>query len=71
MTAAQFSWKDAPDLMARLSRTQNHPANENQDIMTFAGMCSSEDELLRHVEHYEDRAFYYVAPAPKRRRKAA
>jgi hypothetical protein len=69
MTTTQFSWKDAPELMARLGSAQNHPANDMIDIMTFAGFASSHAELLRHVEHYEARAARYVAP--KRRRKAA
>lgn len=55
-TAKRFSWKDAPDLMDRLTSAQNHPRNENQDIMTFAGMCGSRSELEAHVTHYEERA---------------
>jgi hypothetical protein len=52
----QFSWKDAPDLMDALARAQNHPANIGQDIMTFAGMCDSRDELELHLCRYEIRA---------------
>lgn len=52
----KFSWKDAPDLMDRLGKAQNHPANINQDIMTFVGFMSSRAELERHVAHYEERA---------------
>lgn len=63
-----FSWKDAPDLIARLRSTQNHPANDMIDIMTFAGLTSSREELLRHVEHYEAREINYITP--KRRRRA-
>jgi len=53
---AQFTWKDAPDLMADLAKAQNHPANVDQDIMSFAGLCSSRDELALHVARYEIRA---------------
>lgn len=42
-----FTWKDAPDLMARLSAAQN--CIDTQDIMTFAGFFSSREELERHV----------------------
>jgi hypothetical protein len=52
----KFSWKDAPDLMDRLGQAQNAPFNSNIDIMTFAGMCDSRDELERHVVRYEERA---------------
>lgn len=65
-----WTWKQSPDLMARLASTQNHPANVNQDIMTVAGWLDSEAELLRHVEGYERQAAEYVAP-PIRRRRAA
>jgi len=63
-----FSWTQAPDLMARLTTAQNHDANCNIDIMTFAGMCDSREELERHVSYYEIRMAEYVAP--KRRRAA-
>jgi hypothetical protein len=53
---AQFSWKDAPDLMARLTTAQNHRRNWNVDVMTFAGMCDSREQLQAHVEYYEKRA---------------
>lgn len=49
-----FTWKDAPDLMERLIRAQNH-LNTPIDIVTFAAFCTSRDELLRHVERYEQR----------------
>lgn len=52
----RFTWRNAPDLMARLTTAQNHPANENRDVMTFAGMCDSRAELERHVLHCEDAA---------------
>lgn len=35
-------------LIEALRNVQNHPAFEHQDIMSFAGMCSSERELLKH-----------------------
>lgn len=65
-----FSWTQAPDLMARLTTAQNHPANTNIEIMTFAGMCDSRAELERHVVRYEEYAAAYVAPK-RRARKAA
>lgn len=51
----KFSWKDAPDLMDALARTQNAPCNSNSniDIMTFAGLCDSREELEAHVSRYE------------------
>jgi hypothetical protein len=49
-----WSWKDAPDLMDRLSRAQN-ALRTPIDIMTIAGFFGGRDELLRHVEHYEAR----------------
>jgi hypothetical protein len=55
-TQNTFSWKQEPELMDRLSSAQNSPKNQNIDIMTFAGMCDSREELLRHVERYEARA---------------
>lgn len=48
-----FSWRDAPDLIARLTDCQNRM--DNQDILTFAGFCDSRDELERHVVRYETR----------------
>ena len=64
-----FSWKNEPELMARLTTAQNHPANVNQDIMTYAGWCGSCEALEAHVIRYEEYAASYVAP--KRRRGAA
>ncbi len=55
----KFSWKDAPDLMAALGKAQNHPANIDQDIMTFAGFMSSRDELEAYVCRAEIRAQNY------------
>lgn len=49
----KFSWRNEPELMARLVSAQNEAANEHQDIMTFAGMCRSRQELERHVVYYE------------------
>lgn len=66
-----WTWKSSPDLMARLSRAQNHPANIHIDIMTCAGWCDDAADLLRHVERYERAAAEYVAPVPVRRRRAA
>lgn len=51
---ANWSWRDEPELMERLRTAQNR--NTAIDIMTWAGMCESRAELLRHVEHYEKRA---------------
>jgi hypothetical protein len=48
-----FSWRDAPDLMARLTRCQNQI--DNQDILTFAGFFTDREQLERHVVHYETR----------------
>lgn len=53
---AKFSWKDAPDLMDALAIAQNHPANSMIDIMTFAGLVDSRDELELHLARYEIRA---------------
>lgn len=63
-------WRECKDLMARLTETQNHPCFEHQDILTWAALCESRDELLRHVEACERRAANYVAPR-RRTRKAA
>ena len=60
-------WKQNPDLMIRLQRVQNHPAFERQDVLTFAGMCDTREELARHVAYCEERAASYVPP--RRRRK--
>jgi hypothetical protein len=61
-------WRQNPELMARLSDAQNHEANVNLDIMTFAGMCDTREELERHVLYYEARAANYVAPVKAKRR---
>ena len=59
-----FSWRSEPTLMERLRTAQNHVANVNQDIVTFAGYCDSRDELERHVMFYETKAANWT---PKRR----
>lgn len=69
-TAARFSWRQAPDLMARLTAAQNHPANVSQDIMTFAGFCDTRAELEAHVVRYETIAANWVAPTKRGRRAA-
>lgn len=51
-----WSWKQSPYLMMRLQKAQNAPENVNQDIVTFAGYCGSEEALLRHVSYYEAKA---------------
>lgn len=48
------TWQQNPDLMNRLIAAQNELTTPI-DILTFAGMCDSRAELLRHVEHYERR----------------
>lgn len=55
-------WRQCPDLMVRLTAAQNHPANIRIDIMTFAGMCATREELERHVERYERAAAAFVPP---------
>ncbi len=66
------AWEQNSDLMDRLTEAQNSPALEHQDVMTWAAMCATRDELLRHVENCERRAENYVAPVRTRRaRKAA
>lgn len=59
MNMAQFSWKDAPDLMDALARCQNSPLYANQDIMTFAGFCESRDELEGYLARHEIRVQNY------------
>ncbi|MDI4667080.1 hypothetical protein K9U40_22550 [Xanthobacter autotrophicus] len=63
-------WRQSPDLMVRLTTAQNHPANARTDIMTFAGMCDSREELERHVARYERAAAEFVPPR-RNCRKAA
>lgn len=54
------------DLMARLVKAQNHPANVHQDITTWAGFCDTRTELEAHVVRNEEAAASYVAPSRKR-----
>ncbi len=49
----KWSWKDSPELMARLIAIQNDGNHEHQDIVTYAGWCGSEAELIRHIERNE------------------
>lgn len=48
----KFTFKAAPDLMARLNAAQN-AMTEPVDILTFAAFCDSRAELERHVVRYE------------------
>jgi hypothetical protein len=62
-------WKSNPDLMARLTTAQNDEININIDIMTFAGMCDTREELMAHVVRYELRAAVESSrPETKKRR---
>ena len=51
----RWSWRNEPDLMARLRDAQNSPRHEHQDIMTIVGFFESREELERHVIHAESR----------------
>lgn len=46
-------WRDEPELMDWLRDLQNHPLHTNIDIMSFADMCASREELLDHCWRYE------------------
>jgi hypothetical protein len=48
----KFSWRDAPDLMIRLTTAQNN-LRAPIDIMTFAAFCDSREKLEAHVIRYE------------------
>lgn len=50
--ANRFSWVNEPELMDRLIGAQN-ALKTPIDIVTFAGMCGSREELERHVIRYE------------------
>lgn len=50
----EYSWRDEPELMGRLSKAQS-ALRAPIDIMTFAGMCQSREQLERHVKYYEER----------------
>lgn len=47
-----WTWKQSPELMARLTAAQN-ALTTPIDIMTYAGFCGSEEALRKHVERYE------------------
>lgn len=52
--ATKFSWKNEPELVARLTKLQNSPKYQSQDIMTFAlGFSSSREELCANVRRME------------------
>ena len=51
--AAKWSWKNEPELMARLQHVQNSPRNEHIDIMTIVGFFDSRERLEAHVLRYE------------------
>ncbi len=70
--ANTFSWRQAPELMARLLATQNSPAHEHRDVMTFAGFCDSREQLERHVVSCEQQEAVWVplVVAVRRQRKA-
>ena len=50
------AWRENKDLMDRLIDAQNSVALQNVDVMTFAGMCDSREELEKHVVRCEERA---------------
>jgi hypothetical protein len=50
------TWRSNPDLIERLTTAQNSPALANQDVMTWAGLCETREELERHVVACEQRA---------------
>jgi hypothetical protein len=66
----RFTWKDAPELIARLTAAQN-ALIAPIDIMTFAGFCDSREELERHVAYYEKRVAEQPAPRARRTRRVA
>lgn len=58
-------WKQNPELMNRLIACQNSKACIHIDILTFAGMVDSIEELRKHVERYETYVSQYK-PRKKR-----
>jgi len=54
MQTNTFSWRNEPELMARLITAQN-ALRTPIDIMTFAGFCDSREALEAHVLRYEAR----------------
>jgi hypothetical protein len=65
-----FSWKNEPELMARLTTAQDS-LNTPIDIVTFAGMCASREELERHVAYYEQRVAQQSKPRARKYRPSA
>jgi hypothetical protein len=49
----QITTEQRSDFIAKLIPIQNHPANCNQDIMTFTGFFSEVEEFERHIANYE------------------
>jgi hypothetical protein len=47
-----FSYRDEPELLARLIRAQN-ALERPVDILTYAGWCETAAALRAHVERYE------------------
>lgn len=69
MSLTNFSHRDHPELMQRLTRAQG--SFPQVDILTFAAWCDSLAALEAHVEYYELQAEFKAAQAaakPKRRR---
>lgn len=52
----------------RLLKTQNHPVNVNQDIMTFTAFFTTEDEVENHIKGYEQRAEKFNSLTEKQRK---
>lgn len=52
LSRSNWSWKNEPELMARLSKAQN-ALRTPIDIMTIVGCFSSREQLVHHVERYE------------------
>jgi len=58
----KFSWRNEPELMARLIAAQNALITPI-DIVTFAGYCDSRAALEAHVVRYEARVIEEEAEA--------
>jgi hypothetical protein len=54
----EFSWRDEPEMIDRLTRAQNG-IRANVDVMTFAGLCESREQLEAHVIACEEKAADY------------
>ncbi len=52
-TLTAWTWKNEPELMARLLKVQNTEKQQAQDIMTIVGFFSSREQLEAHVTRYE------------------